>query len=194
MFRTAQTHDLRRLQDTKAGSHQVLVGPAARLAFFHTAERVADTAGEDESGRPLGGVNFLVNKFPEARLHQVQERQGRQFPPQPPSCTTDRGTLCTFGTPEAAATWMLQLDPIAIVIDITAVPGSDCWSHLIGLQEAATREHVPFVMTTRSKRVLDVQVGTTRVIEVANHDDRETIAACIARMVAPVLRSGSSEK
>jgi len=103
-------------------------------------------------------------------------------------------TLNAFGTPEAAATWMLQLDPIAIVIDITAPPGSDCWSHLIGLQEAATREHVPFVMTTRSKRVLDVPVGTTSVIEVADHDDRETLAACIARMVVPVLRSGSSEK
>jgi hypothetical protein len=96
-------------------------------------------------------------------------------------------TVDACGTPEAAATWMLQLDPIAIVIDITAAPGSDCWSSLIGLQQAATRERVPFVMTTRSKRVLDVPVGTTRVIEVTNHDDRETLAAAIARMVAPVL-------
>lgn len=103
-------------------------------------------------------------------------------------------TVDAFGTPDAADTWMLQLDPIAIVIDVVAAPGSECWSHLIGLQVAATRQHVPFVMTSRSKRVLDVPVGTTSVIEVANHDDRETLAACIARMVGPALQSGSSEK
>jgi DNA-binding response OmpR family regulator len=103
-------------------------------------------------------------------------------------------TVDAFGTPDAAATWMLQLDPIAIVIDIVAAPGSECWSRLIGLQESATRQHVPFVMTSRSKHVLDVPVGTTSVIEVANHDDRETLVACIARMVVPALRSGSSQK
>ena len=103
-------------------------------------------------------------------------------------------TVDAFGTPDAAATWMLQLDPIAIVIDFVAAPGSECWSRLVGLQEAATRQHVPFVMTTRSKHVLGVPVGTTRVIEVANHDDRETLVACIARMVGPALQSGSSQK
>jgi len=103
-------------------------------------------------------------------------------------------TVDAFGTPDAAATWMLQLDPIAIVIDIVAAPGRECWPRLIGLQEAATRQHVPFVMTTRSKHVLDVTVGTTRVIDVADHDDRETLAACIAGMVGPALQSGSLER
>jgi len=103
-------------------------------------------------------------------------------------------TVDAFGTPGAAATWMVQLEPTAIVIDIVAAPGSECWSRLIGLQEAATRQHVPFVMTTRSKHVLDVPVGTTSVIEVANHDDRETLAACIAHLVGPAFQSGSSEK
>jgi len=103
-------------------------------------------------------------------------------------------TVDAFGTPDAAATWMLQLDPIAIVIDVVAAPGRECWPRLIGLQEAATRQHVPFVMTTRSKHVLDVPVGTTRVIEVADHDDRETLAACIAHLVAPAFQSGRSEK
>src|SRR5213593_1130498 len=102
-------------------------------------------------------------------------------------------TVDAFGTPDAAAAWMLQLDPIAIVIDIVAAPGRECWPRLIGLQEAAARQHVPFVMTTRSKHVLDVLVGTTSVIEVANHDDRETLAACIAGMVGPALLSGSLE-
>jgi CheY-like chemotaxis protein len=97
-------------------------------------------------------------------------------------------TLDAFGTPDAAGAWMLKLDPIAIVIDIVSAPGSDCWLHLAGLREAATRHHVPFVMTTRSKQALDAPVDTTSVVEVSNHDGRETLAACIARMVAPALR------
>jgi CheY-like chemotaxis protein len=99
-------------------------------------------------------------------------------------------TLDALGTPDAASAWMVQLDPSAIVVDIVA-PGDDCWRRLIGLQEAATRQHVPFVMTTRSKHLLDVPVGTTRVIEVANHDGRGTLAACIARLVVPSLGSES---
>jgi hypothetical protein len=90
---------------------------------------------------------------------------------------------------------MLQLDPDAIVIDIVATPDPECWSRLTGLREAATRQHVPFMMTTRSKQVLDAPVGTTSVIEVSNHDDRETLAACIARMVVlPAPRPRSPQK
>jgi DNA-binding response OmpR family regulator len=103
-------------------------------------------------------------------------------------------TVDAFGTPDDAEAWMLRLDPIAIVIDILSATGRDHWSRLVGLREAATQHRVPFVMTTRSKQALDAPVGTTSVIEVSTHDDRETLATCIARMVVSPLLRGSSEE
>jgi DNA-binding NarL/FixJ family response regulator len=94
-------------------------------------------------------------------------------------------TLEAFGTPDTAAGWMLHLDPVAIIVDIPPAPGSELWSHLLRLWAAATRHRVPFVMTTRSKHVLEVPVGATGVITVTNHDDRKVLAACVARMIVP---------
>jgi hypothetical protein len=102
-------------------------------------------------------------------------------------------TVDAFGTPDAAAAWLLMLDPLAIVIDIISASGRDGWLRLVGLREAARRHHVPFVMTTRSKQALDAPVDTTSLIEVSSHDGRETLATCIARMVAPAVRSESRE-
>jgi hypothetical protein len=101
-------------------------------------------------------------------------------------------TMDSLATADAADAWMVQLNPIAIVIDIVAPPGGEYSPRLIGLHEAATRQHVPIVMTTRSKRTLVVPAGTVRIIEVADHNSRELLAACIARMLVPALRSERS--
>jgi DNA-binding NarL/FixJ family response regulator len=93
-------------------------------------------------------------------------------------------TLEAFGAPDTAAGWILQLDPVAIIVDIPPL-GSESWSHLLALRAAATRHRVPFVMTTRSNHELEVPVGATGVITVTNHDDRKVLAACVARMIVP---------
>lgn len=106
--------------------------------------------------------------------------------------STQTVQLAEFLAPQTALALLLGPKVASVLLDVRPNDTDHYWHRVCVVRRLAGLCGVPFVITTASRRLLNIAVAPTAIIEVGSGDELETLATAVARLVRPERPPDSS--